>query len=224
MAKILLVEDNPSISYLIQFQLEHDKHQIDSLTNGLEAVSRLEVVAYDLIILDWLLPDVSGVNICKQFRERGGHTPIMMLTGKAAPEDKAIGLDAGADDYIVKPVHPVELQARVRALLRRASMPRGKLLRVRDVEINALTCQVRRAGKQIDLRPKEFALLEFLMKHPNQSFSAESILSRLWRSESATSVDSVRTHIKRLRCKLEDTEQNPLIRSTRNLGYRIVDF
>jgi DNA-binding response OmpR family regulator len=224
MAKILLVEDDLSVSYLVQFQLEHDRHLVESVRFGLDALAQLEIVNFELLIIDWMLPDISGVSVCRQFREKGGYTPILMLTGRSAVEDKATALDAGADDYLVKPFHPLELQARVRALVRRASFPRGKVVKVQDVELNEVTCQVKRAGKLIELRPKEFALLEFLMKHPNQSFTAEAILLRLWKTDSETSVETVRTHIKRLRSKLGDNEENPLIRTTRHLGYRFVDY
>lgn len=223
MAKILLVEDDKNLAYLLQMQLEHDRHLVDLVTRGLDALSQLQSHTYELVILDWMLPDIAGIEVCKQYRQTGGKVPVLMLTAKGAIEDKAAGLNAGADDYLVKPFHPTELEARVRALLRRPTSWAGKTLTVKDLELDTQTGRVTRQGDEIELTAKEFSLLELLMRYPNKSFSLEAILDRVWHSDSAASIDTVRTHMKTLRKKIGDTEENGLIRTKRGLGYRIVD-
>jgi len=223
MSKILLVEDDENLAYLLKMQLEQARYMVDHVAAGLIAISQLKIAEYDLLILDWMLPDISGVDVCRQYRGSGGRTPILMLTARGAVEDKASGLNAGADDYLVKPFHPVELNARVQALLRRPTSYAGKTLQVRDIELDTEGNRVFKAGQEIDLTSKEFALLELLMRYPNQSFTLESILSRVWQSDSTASVDTVRTHMKTLRRKLGDSEENGIIRTKRGAGYRIVD-
>ena len=223
MSKILLVEDDENLAYLLKMQLEQARYMVDHVAAGLIAISQLKIAEYDLLILDWMLPDISGVDVCRQYRGSGGRTPILMLTARGAVEDKASGLNAGADDYLVKPFHPVELNARVQALLRRPTSYAGKTLQVRDIEMDTEGNRVFKAGQEIDLTSKEFALLELLMRYPNQSFTLESILSRVWQSDSTASVDTVRTHMKTLRRKLGDSEENGIIRTKRGAGYRIVD-
>ena len=223
MPKVLVVEDDLVFSYLIQYHLELNHYVVEAVKTGAEGLSRLEQRIFDLAILDWMLPDMLGLDVCKRFRAQGGTTPILILTAKNTSEEKAAGLDSGADDYIVKPFDPTELLARLRALLRRPSGWTGKLLRVRDVELDTTTYRVTRAGKEIDLALKEIAILELLMRHPNQRFTAETMLQRLWRSDVSASVETVRTHMKTLRKKLNDCDENALIKTTRHLGYRIVD-
>jgi len=223
MSKILLVEDDENLAFLLKMQLEQARYMVDHVAAGLIAISQLKIAEYDLLILDWMLPDISGVDVCRQYRGAGGRTPILMLTARGAIEDKASGLNAGADDYLVKPFHPIELNARVQALLRRPTSYAGKTLKVRDIELDTEGNRVFKGGQEIDLTSKEFALLELLMRYPNQSFTLESILSRVWQSDSTASVDTVRTHMKTLRRKLGDSEENGIIRTKRGAGYRIVD-
>ncbi|HMW89731.1 MAG TPA: response regulator transcription factor [Candidatus Obscuribacter sp.] len=223
MAKILLVEDDSNLGHLLKMQLEQGRHLVDHVASGFTALSQLKLNSYELVILDWMLPDLPGVDVCRQFRGQGGRTPILMLTARGSIEDKASGLNAGADDYLVKPFHPVELNARVQALLRRPQAYAGKLLTVRDIELDTETARVFRAGQELDLTAKEFALLELLMRYPNQSFTLETILNRVWQSDSNASVDTVRTHMKTLRRKLGDTDESGIIRTKRGAGYRIVE-
>ena len=223
MAKILLIEDDKNLSRLLTVQLEHEHHLVDAVTQGLEALAALRTHEYDLIILDWMLPDVTGIDICKNYRQRGGTTPILMLTAKVSAEDKVAGLDAGADDYLTKPFNPPELSARVRALLRRQPAITSKVFTVKDLTLDTVTRRVSRAEQAVDLTAKEFALLELLMRHPNQSFPIETILGRLWQSDKNASMDTVRTHVKTLRRKIGDSEEAPIIASRRGQGYRIVD-
>jgi DNA-binding response OmpR family regulator len=223
MSKILLVEDDENLAFLLKMQLEQARFLVDHVAAGLIALSQLKMADYDIIILDWMLPDISGVDVCRQYRSSGGRTPILMLTARGAVEDKAAGLNAGADDYLVKPFHPVELNARVQALLRRPTSYAGKTLQVKDIELDTEGSRVFKGGQEVDLTSKEFSLLELLMRYPNQSFTLESILSRVWQSDSTASVDTVRTHMKTLRRKLGDNEENGIIRTKRGAGYRIVD-
>jgi DNA-binding response OmpR family regulator len=223
MSKILLVEDDENLAFLLKMQLEQVRYLVDHVAAGLIALSQLRMAEYDLLILDWMLPDISGVDVCRQYRGSGGRTPILMLTARGAVEDKASGLNAGADDYLVKPFHPLELNARVQALLRRPTSYAGKTLQVKDIQLDTEGSRVFKAGQEVDLTSKEFSLLELLMRYPNQSFTLESILSRVWQSDSAASVDTVRTHMKTLRRKLGDSEENGIIRTKRGAGYRIVD-
>lgn len=223
MAKILLVEDDKNLAYLLKMQLEQSRHLVDVAGRGLDALAQLRSNSYEIVILDWMLPDASGIDVCREFRSSGGRIPILMLTAKGTVEDKASGLNAGADDYMVKPFHPTELDARVNALLRRPPSYTGRKLKVREIELDSGAGTVIKDGKEIELTAKEFSLLELLMRYPNQSFSLEAILDRVWDSDSAASIDSVRTHMKTLRKKLGDSEENGYIRTKRGQGYRIVD-
>lgn len=223
MAKILLVEDDENLSIVLQMHLEHDRHLSDHVARGYDAIAQLKSHTYDLVILDWMLPDISGLEVCKQYRTQGGKSPVLMLTARGSFEDRASGLDAGADDYLVKPFHPTELSARIRALLRRPSAIAGRVLKVQDLELDTIECRVSRSDREIQLTTKEFALLELLMRYPNQSFTLEAILDRLWQSDSYASIDTVRTHMKTLRKKIGDSEDNALIHTKRGQGYKIVD-
>ncbi len=223
MAKILLVEDDENLSVVLQMHLEDDRYMVDHLARGTDALAQLRSRSYELIILDWMLPDISGLEVCKQYRSQGGKVPVLMLTARGAVEDRAAGLDAGADDYLVKPFHPTELSARIRALLRRRNVIAGRTLHVQDLEMDTVECKLSRAGMEIQLTSKEFALLELLMRYPNQSFTLESILDRLWESDSYASIDTVRTHMKTLRKKIGDNEENSIIQTKRGHGYKIID-
>jgi two-component system response regulator QseB len=222
MPKILLVEDDVDLSYVVRSQLEHEGMLVDVAFDGTEASSMLRIVPYDLVVLDWMLPGVTGIDICKQYRARNGKAPILMLTAMGTITDKAAGLDAGADDYLVKPFHPTELSARVRALLRRPPNMSQPSIKVRNLELYPDLNLVVKDGKEIDLTAKELGILSLLMRHPNRFFTADAIFSRVWKSESVTSPETIRTHLKLLRRKLEDTDDNdPLIKNIRGLGYKI---
>ena len=170
-----------------------------------------------------MLPDIAGIEVCRQYRLQGGKVLVLMLTGSGAGDDGAAGLDAGADDYLVKPFYPVELSARIRALLRRTSSMTGRVFKIQDLEMDTIECHVSRAGKTVELTVKEFALLELLMRHPQQSFTLEAILDRLWQSDSCASIDTVRTHMKTLRRKIGDNGNQSLIRTKRGQGYKMVN-
>lgn len=221
MAKILLVEDDNALAEVTKFGLESQGHMVQVALNGQIALDNLTINKYDLIILDWMMPGVTGIDVLESYRRGGGKVPVLMLTAKSLLEDKERGLDAGADDYLTKPFEHRELQARVRALLRRPNSLAGTTLKVADIELDPASCTVTKGGKELKLRPKVYSLLEFLMRHPDQVFSAEAILERVWLDDALVSTDSVRAHFKLLRKSLDLKEGN-LIKTVRNRGYLLV--
>lgn len=221
MAKILLVEDEPDLSELVGEWLKAEHHVVEIVANGEDAVDRLRFYKYDIVILDWMLPQKSGIEVCKQYRSTGGTTPILLLTAKKHVDEKEAGLDAGADDYLTKPFEMKELSARIRALLRRPQAFSGSKLQVGDLSLEPNTFKVMRGQDEINLLPKEFALLEFLMRHPNQVFSAEALLDRVWSSDSEASPETIRTYIKRLRKKIDVDGQASILSTVHGVGYKL---
>lgn len=221
MAKIFLLEDEKPLADIVMDWLTSQNHMVDWVNLVNEAKVRLKIYPYDLVILDVNLPDGNGMDVCREFRGNGGTTPILMLTGRNKVQEKAAGLDAGADDYLTKPFHMDELAARVRALLRRPAAFVGNVLKFDDLELNTGTHRVTKAGTEIQLLPKEFALLEFLMRHSGQVFSAEALIERLWPTDSDASSDAIRIYITRLRNKIDSKEKPSLISTMRGVGYRL---
>lgn len=222
MMKILLLEDDRDIGKVVENALVAEQLAVEWTQSGQDALSRLSVSNYDLLILDWNVPDLSGMDVCTQFRSRGGKTLILMLTGKDQLNDKVTALDGGADDYLTKPFHTKELLARVRALLRRdGTKIVTKAITVGDISLDAETHSVTRAGVDIPLLPREFALLELFLRYPGVVFSQEAIFKRVWSSEDESSTETVRTHVKNLRKKLEATGQPAPIETLHKVGYRL---
>ncbi len=221
MAKVLIVEDEPDLSDPIRAFLTHEHHLVEVVDNGLEALERLRFYKFDVIILDWMLPGLQGVEVCKQYRASGGSTPILMLTARRQTQEKVLALDAGADDYLTKPFDVYEVSARVRALLRRPAAVSSNLLKVRNIVLETSTFRVTRNDEEVQLLPKEFALLEFLMRHPNQVFSAEALLDRVWASDSEASPETIRTYVKRLRQKIDTNGQPSIISTVHGVGYKL---
>jgi DNA-binding response OmpR family regulator len=219
MAKILLVEDDMSLSDMIRDWLKFERHIGEAAYNGDDALNLLSSVTYDLIILDWDLPGLSGIEVCKLFRERGGNTPILMLTGKSSIDEKVVGFNSGTDDYLTKPFETRELAARVRALLRRSPVRIADIIKAGNLELNTQDHRVLQNGVVLNLAPREYALLEFFMKHPKEVFSPEALLARVWQSDSEASRDTVRVCITRLRQKLGEDPKTPNIRSVFSVGY-----
>jgi len=219
--KILLVEDEPDFSILIGEWLRNEHHIVEVVETGEEGIDRLKFYQYDIVILDWMLPGVSGLDVCKSYRQGGGKTPILLLTAKKHVDEKEQGLDAGADDYLTKPFEMKELSARIRALLRRPSAFSGSVLQVGSLNLNPTTFKLTRIGEEIALLPKEFALLEFMMRHPNQVFSAEALLDRVWSSDSEASPETIRTYIKRLRKKIDVPGQPSILSTVHGVGYKL---
>lgn len=209
------------VAEAIKDVLEMGNHTVEWTTDGLEGFERLSIYQYDVAILDWSLPNMDGVDICKTYRSKGGSIPVLMLTGKNNVSDKVKGLDAGADDYLTKPFSVPELQARLRALLRRPSTTLPEVLTVGDLTVDPKLCKARRGEREISLLPKEMAVLEFLMRHREQIFSVSDLLNRVWSSESESTEDAVRQCITRLRKKIDAEGEKSIIVTVKGLGYRI---
>lgn len=223
MPKALLVEDDELIALSIADSLEAEHFTVEIANDGEEASFRLKTFSYDVIVLDWELPDTTGIELCLEFRNRGGTTPILFLTGKGAELDKVTGLDSGADDYLQKPCSIPELCARLRALLRRSGNQKSSLLKCGNVVLDTRTCEVTVSGKQVSLLPKELSILEFLLRHSGQFFSTKALIERVWSSESEVSEETLRSNISRLRSKLDDpVTGKSCIESERGLGYRLI--
>ena len=224
MSKILLVEDELDLSNQIRDWLTRDHHMVEVADNGETAYHQLRVSKYDVIILDWQLPGLSGLDICKKYRALGGRSPVLMLTARSTVDDKEAGLDAGADDYLCKPFHLKELSARVRALIRRSSGGQAaNVLQLKDIALDPSARRVSKGLAEIRLEPKEFALLEFFLRNRNIVFSADALLDRVWESDTSVSPDSVRTYIKALRKKLDVASEPSIITTVHGLGYRLED-
>lgn len=221
MAKILLVEDDTELARSLVDWLELEHHNVEYCERGYDALERLKFFEFDVVILDWNLPEITGIEILKEFRDRGGMTPILLLTGRDGVAEIETGLNAGADDYLTKPCNVRELSARVKALMRRQNKVYEQIFKIRGLEVDIPKHRVSRDGKEIKLQPKEFSLLEFLLRNPNDAFSVESLLSRIWSSDSDASPDTVRVCITRLRNKIDVADQPSIIRTVHRIGYQI---
>jgi DNA-binding response OmpR family regulator len=219
MAKILIVEDDIELAKVISRWLTNEGHLCEEVGDGLEATHRLERFTYELIILDWTLPEVAGIDVLNKHRKAGGKAPVLMLTGKGGIEDKLTGFRTGADDYLTKPFEGRELTARVEALLRRPADLHSARLSVGPLELLPSVHAVSLKGKKIPLVPREYALLQFLMRHPNQLFKPDKILDLVWKNDSEASYEALTTCIKRLRKKLDKENEPSLIRNVHGVGY-----
>ena len=222
MAKVLIVEDDKQLSALLADWLTGEKYATEVVYKGTDGLERLKFYKYDVVILDWELPGMSGPEICKQYRNDGGTTPILMLTGNKEIEQKAEGLDSGADDYLTKPFDMKELSARLRALLRRSNQVSKTLLTAGSLKLDPVSRKVLLCDKEVDLQPKEYSLLEFLLRHPNQPFNAEAIMDRVWTASSDAAPDTVRLHVMRLRNKIDEPGKESIIRTLHRVGYMLV--
>lgn len=223
MAKVLLIEDEPDLAKLIKDWLVRANHSIDVVSNGDDAMStlRLNRNRYEVIILDLMLPGRNGLDICKAYRSSSGNAPILVLTAKDSIEDKEAGFAAGADDYMTKPFHLKELTVRIGALLRRGILLPSKVVTLRDIELDPVERTVKKAGREVHLSPKEFHLLHFFMKHPNQIFSSNEIIDSVWEPDTDAMNDTIRGHINRLRRKLDSDDQTSIISNIYGFGYKL---
>lgn len=221
MAKILVVEDEKNLSEHVALCLETERHVVEVASNGVEALELLRAFDYELVLLDVGLPGMSGVEVLKNYRSGGGKARVLMLTGKGEIDDKEAGFSAGADDYLTKPFDQRELLMRVRALLKRDAAAASDHIEIGKLKLDSKALQVQFLGKPIKLAPQEFALLEFLMRHPNEVFSADALLNRVWRSDEEATIDSVRMCITRLRAKLKTDEDKPIIATVFGSGYKL---
>lgn len=221
MAKVLVVEDEKNLSEHVADCLETERHVVEVASNGEDALALLKAYDYELVLLDVGLPGMSGVDVLKNYRSGGGKARVLMLTGKGEINDKEAGFGAGADDYLTKPFDQRELLMRVRALLKRDAAAATDHIEIGTLRLNSKSLQVQLLGKPIKLAPQEFALLEFLMRHPNEVFSADALLNRVWRSDEEATIDSVRMCITRLRAKLKGDENKPIIATVFGSGYKL---
>jgi DNA-binding response OmpR family regulator len=221
MAKLLVVEDDAELCGMIEDWLTHEHYQVEATGNGRDALEKLTFYEFDLILLDWELPETSGLEICTVFRQRGGTTPILMLTGKKTIDDKELGLNSGADDYLTKPFHMKELSARVRAILRRSSNQLSNVLKAGDLSLDPISFRVMRGADEIQLQKREFALLEFFMRNQSRVFSPDALLERVWASESDATAEAIRTCLKRLRQKIDEPGKDSVIKTVHGVGYKL---
>ncbi len=225
-ARILIVEDEEALSLLLRYNLEAEGYDVDTVARGDDADVQLRERIPDLIVLDWMLPGVSGIEICRRLRARPETKalPIIMLTARGEESERIRGLSTGADDYIVKPFSVPELIARVRALLRRASPERvSDVLAFGDIALDREKKRVSRAGREIALGPTEYRLLEFFMERPGRVFSREQLLNGVWGSDVYIDERTVDVHVGRLRKALNRGREADPIRTVRGAGYALDD-
>ncbi len=218
--RILVVEDDPAQLEPLHTVLLQAGHIVDGLEDGETAQWLLSQKEYDLLILDWMLPRVSGLSLCRQYRRLGKTAPVLMLTAKDTTTDKVIGLDAGADDYLVKPTDLIELLARVRALGRRSPVLQSDTLTVSQLNLNLNTLSVERATTKVQLTAREFQLLEYFFRHPGQVVSRDRIEDALWEWGTEPESNAVTTLVKRLRQRLQEVDATDWIETIYGMGYR----
>ncbi|MFG1464960.1 phosphate regulon transcriptional regulator PhoB [Xanthobacter sp. DSM 24535] len=221
-ARILIIEDEEPLTLLLRYNLESEGYFVESVGRGDEAETRLRESVPDLVILDWMLPGLSGIELCRRLRTRPEteRLPVIMLTARGDETERVRGLATGADDYVVKPFSVPELLARVRALLRRAKPEHvATLLRAGDIELDRETHRVHRSGREVHLGPTEFRLLEFLMQSPGRVFSREQLLDGVWGQDVYIDERTVDVHVGRLRKAINRGRQSDPIRTVRGAGY-----
>ena len=220
--KLLLVEDDWEISELLSEVLTEQQYVVDVASDGQAGWDFVQAFDYDLILLDVMLPKLDGFSLCRQLRSKDYHMPIMMLTAKDTTTEKVEGLDAGADDYVVKPYKLDELLARIRALLRRGIDSGSPILSWQDLSLDTNTCKVTYENKSLKLTPKEYRLLELFLRNGNKLLSRSKILENLWSFEEPPDEDTVKAHIRRLRKKLTKAgASDDFIETVYGLGYRL---
>ena len=221
---VLIAEDESAVSELLQYNLKREDYEVAIANDGEEALLMMEERAPDLLLLDWMLPKVSGIEVCRRVRSGGANPnlPIIMLTARGEESDRIRGLDTGADDYVTKPFSTTELMARVRAVLRRIRPGlRDDKVIVGDIEIDRVEHRVMRNGNDIHLGPTEFRLLDYFMQHPGRVFSREQLLDTVWGSDVYVELRTVDVHVGRLRKALRQTGGDDPIRTVRSAGYAL---
>lgn len=217
--RILVVDDEPHLTDILYKSLREEGYSVDVTRDGIDGYEYAKTGVYDVIILDIMLPGMDGIEVLKNLRNIGINTPVLMLTAKDATEDKVNGLDSGADDYLTKPFELSELLARVRALLRRESENKSPILKVGDLELNTLTHQVKRGGREITLTSKEYAMLEYLMRNANRVLSRSQIADHVWDYDFDGLSNIIDVYIRYLRKKIDDDFPVKLIHTVRGSGY-----
>ena len=223
-AKIFIVEDEPSIVQLVKYNLEKQNFKVLVSNNGEEGLQEIKKTEPDLILLDWMLPDLSGIDICKALRKdtKFKNVPIIMLTARSQEEDKVLGLNVGTDDYLPKPFSNLELVARVNALLRRSKPSVAEdVISFQDLKIDRLQRKVFRGNVEIKLGPTEYKLINFFVKNPSRVYSREQLLENIWTSSINVELRTVDVHIRRLRKEINLPNTKNLIRTVRSAGYAL---
>jgi DNA-binding response OmpR family regulator len=219
--RVLLVEDDRKAARVLRQGLQEEGFTVDVAHKGDEGEYQAGINDYDVIVLDWLLPGKSGIDVCRELRARGVATPILMLTARDAVADRVTGLNTGADDYLTKPFAFVELLARVRALLRRGETAQAPVLRIGDLALDPVSHRVTRGDRRIVLTPKEYALLEYLMRHGGRVVTRTELGEHVWQEEHDTLTNLVDVHVSHLRRKVDGGAATPLIHTVRGRGYRL---
>ena len=220
--RVLIVEDERKISAYVKRGLEESGYAVDAAYTGREALDWAESAPYDVIILDILLPEMDGLAVCRELRRQKNRTPILMLTARDAIDDRVAGLDAGADDYLVKPFAIKELLARLRALSRRAGdLPKSPIMQFADLTLDTSTRQVKRNGRTIELAAKEYAVLECLIREPERVLTRTLIAEHVWNYDTFNQSNVVDVYIRNLRRKIDDGFDVKLIHTVRGAGYRL---
>lgn len=217
--RILLVEDEKKIASFITRGLKEVHYAVDTAHTGAEALEKVQLNPYDLLILDVMLPGKDGVVLCQEIRSLGISVPVLMLTAKSAVKDKILGLNSGADDYLTKPFAFEELLARIQALLRRTRQDKSTTLKIADLELDQLTHEVKRAGRKIELTSREYALLEYLMLHENQIVTRTMISEHVWNEDFDTFTNVIDVYVNYLRKKIDNESSHSLIHTVRGSGY-----
>ena len=220
--RILVVEDDQKVANFIQAGLEQEGYGVDVLREGMFAGDQARAIDYDAVILDVMLPGRSGFQVLRDIRARKPSLPVIILTAKDSVDDKIAGLDSGADDYMVKPFALAELSARLRAVLRRGT-PRENVLRLADLEVDTVTRAVRRGGQRVDLKPKEYALLEYLMRNTGRPVTKSLIVEHVWDIHFDSVSNVVEVHVNSLRNKIDRGFTPLLIHTVRGVGYMLSD-
>jgi two-component system response regulator MprA len=225
MAHILVVDDEPAVRRALERALRLDSYEVELAGDGREALDRLADRPVDAVILDLMMPGVDGLEVCRRLRAAGDRTPILMLTARDAIDDRVQGLDVGADDYLVKPFALRELQARVRALLRRANEGDGdgEILRFADLVLDPIAHEVHRGDRPIDLSKTEFTLLELFLKHPKQVLTRSTIFENVWGYDFGPTSNALGVYIGYLRRKTEEGGEPRLLHTVRGIGYVLKD-
>ncbi|GET43660.1 response regulator transcription factor [Microseira wollei] len=218
---ILLIEDEVKLARFVEIELTYEGYQVSVKNDGFEGLTAARELHPDIILLDWGLPGLTGVEICRRLRSTGDKVPIILLTAKEEISDRVAGLDAGADDYVVKPFSIEELLARVRAHLRRTQEPNPDVLKFADLSLNRSTREVFRGDRSIELTAKEFDLLEYLLAHPRQVLTRDQILEKVWGYDFMGDSNIIEVYIRYLRLKLETDTTPRLIHTVRGVGYSL---
>jgi two-component system copper resistance phosphate regulon response regulator CusR len=221
--RILLVEDEKKVADIIARGLKAERFAVDVCHDGQQGWENADAYDYDLIILDLMLPGLSGTEVLERVRRKNKQVPILILTARDGTADKVTNFELGADDYLTKPFAFAELIVRVKALLRRGPVNRSSVLRVGDLEIDRLSQKVKRAGKKIELTGKEYSLLEYLATHPGRVFSRTMIIEHVWDQSFQGLTNIVDVYVRHLREKIDDPFENKLLRTVRGAGYSLSD-